>query len=73
MRSRLLSEIYGVYGMTPETDTSRCGLNFIKLDGDIGCLGRFPSLTSSNGLHILQSTVLVVSDFRATCVCPGHP
>lgn len=38
MRSRLLSMLTGLErGLS---DVCRNGLNFIKLDGDIGCLGK---------------------------------
>lgn len=41
MRSRLLSMyIEKRSGRAITADTARHGLNFIKLDGDIGCLGK---------------------------------
>ena len=44
MRSKLLSMPFCWYCFALVADMPRYGLNFIKLDGDIGCLGNLPSL-----------------------------
>lgn len=43
MRSKLLSMSTEKLLDYLSTDHFRHGLNFIKLDGDIGCLGMFPT------------------------------
>lgn len=47
MRSRLLSMLIADRpNGTIKADTARHGLNFIKLDGDIGCLGKWENSKS---------------------------
>ena len=38
-KSKPPSKAMSRYNLLPQTDGNRHGLNFIKLDGDIGCLG----------------------------------